>query len=984
MCCEPWAAGQAIELIPPTTIADIDGLPGGHRQLPAGLGARQEQDYGQPDGWPQARLPVGCRFCAAEAKVDLKYVSRSFLVPAEGVGMTAKVKLFGHHAVIENAAGHVSVVLPKGHAGCGSGAAASSSSHAGGHGGGGKESGRFDSTGLHGVAEEDEAEGDGGHGAREEDGEGSVEDEVASAAGSGSQPSNLAPVADIANSASFIQRYRTKLTVDGRLREVEIESRVHGCKLAINGGLFDTKTGSCHGSTVTGGRVASVSGLRNAHFGIVSSVPNDVSMRMAFEHRPDLHHPSPSPSASGSNSRSSDGSAAAANEANEEEQYYPMRHGFMTGYLSESEVESLIDASAEQAEASWLNWESSGEAAEDPEVARRNARRRSKDNVVIGADSLPPVTVTTTTVTGDDTGSQPMKRSATSTAINELVSGAVWLVRNGQPIAMSSATDIDDSRVQETSHSMSEFAKTQSARTAVGHDGHGRMIVSQLDGRSWWTGIDLDTFSQWLAAQGVASAINVDGGGSATMVSKGEVINSPTYACADSDTQPQGSIPSGKTGLRGRAAAGALDTQHAEAQQYNTDAKPGKNFHCVRPVSSIICVHDAPAMPRVVRRPAPPAGDGPERHVLQLELSNGCVCTDSVVAADGAADALSVTQLASIVTTAGEEEEEEESDDSRRQLRQGRRLSQPVMSPRCMCTGVDAGGDPSVREHFIVRLVPTAKSTPGGSGGSDSTTRPSPSAVKVANDADDDGGDAEAPTSRASTAPARSQRPRPAATDSIPTMSATPKPSKAVPPTAVSVAAKASPTRAAKATAEAQASAAGAVSGLGDDGVDAETETSPMPVRGASSTAAGNVKRSPSAATSAAGNAKASTAPLVPSTVPRAPSRTASPSTAAGAKAAGGSDSAKARGTTPPLAASPKANAAAASSPAKKASSTSSKAPKRPDDNGEGHGSDDAFDADNAFESADIAEALRHQLGAPVSSASASPLVKKTKTAVLR
>ena len=44
------------------------------------------------------------------------------------------------------------------------------------------------------------------------------------------------------------------------------------------------------------------------------------------------------------------------------------------------------------------------------------------------------------------------------------------------------------------------------------------MSVSQIDGQSWVSGIDLYTLSTQLIELGVVNAINIDGGGSTTMV----------------------------------------------------------------------------------------------------------------------------------------------------------------------------------------------------------------------------------------------------------------------------------------------------------------------------------------------------------------------------------------------------------------------------------------------------------------------------------
>jgi hypothetical protein len=45
---------------------------------------------------------------------------------------------------------------------------------------------------------------------------------------------------------------------------------------------------------------------------------------------------------------------------------------------------------------------------------------------------------------------------------------------------------------------MASFVDALSARSAVGIDARGRLVLAQLDGRSWHTGISLPAFAAWL------------------------------------------------------------------------------------------------------------------------------------------------------------------------------------------------------------------------------------------------------------------------------------------------------------------------------------------------------------------------------------------------------------------------------------------------------------------------------------------------------
>ncbi|XP_058426093.1 N-acetylglucosamine-1-phosphodiester alpha-N-acetylglucosaminidase isoform X2 [Diceros bicornis minor] len=114
----------------------------------------------------------------------------------------------------------------------------------------------------------------------------------------------------------------------------------------------------------------------------------------------------------------------------------------------------------------------------------------------------------------------------------QLLSGVVWLIRNGSVyINESQAAECDET--QETG-SFSKFVTVMSARTAVGHDRKGQLVLLQVDGQTEQRGINLWEMAEFLLKQDVVNAINLDGGGSATFVLNGTLASYPSDHCQDS------------------------------------------------------------------------------------------------------------------------------------------------------------------------------------------------------------------------------------------------------------------------------------------------------------------------------------------------------------------------------------------------------------------------------------------------------------------
>ncbi|XP_044215489.1 N-acetylglucosamine-1-phosphodiester alpha-N-acetylglucosaminidase-like isoform X6 [Thunnus albacares] len=130
----------------------------------------------------------------------------------------------------------------------------------------------------------------------------------------------------------------------------------------------------------------------------------------------------------------------------------------------------------------------------------------------------------------------------------QLVSGVVWLLRNGEVyINQSLEAECDELVDQEMFRS---FVDVLSARTAVGHDANGNVVLFHVDGRTNERGMNLWEVADFLKKNGVINAVNLDGGGSSSFVVNGTLASYPPDQC-----------------------------------------KPDSRWRCARRVSTILCIH---------------------------------------------------------------------------------------------------------------------------------------------------------------------------------------------------------------------------------------------------------------------------------------------------------------------------------------------------------------------------------------------------------
>jgi len=138
---------------------------------------------------------------------------------------------------------------------------------------------------------------------------------------------------------------------------------------------------------------------------------------------------------------------------------------------------------------------------------------------------------------------------------NHMVSGVVWLVRNGKNYVAQGWKEANIT----VQTSGDKYATNLASRSAVGFDKSGKLIVVQIDGSiavgANKRGMDMNSLADKLIELGAVQAINLDGGGSSAMAHDGVLINYP------SDMKPPSCDPSGL-------------------------------YQCERPVSTILCIHE--------------------------------------------------------------------------------------------------------------------------------------------------------------------------------------------------------------------------------------------------------------------------------------------------------------------------------------------------------------------------------------------------------
>lgn len=104
--------------------------------------------------------------------------------------------------------------------------------------------------------------------------------------------------------------------------------------------------------------------------------------------------------------------------------------------------------------------------------------------------------------------------------VREAVAGGPWLIRNGRILPPAEMPG---------NFNLQTFIERRHPRTAVGRTAQGEVLWITVDGRQPHSqGATLSELAQIMARYGAVEAINLDGGGSTTLVVRNLVVNSPS------------------------------------------------------------------------------------------------------------------------------------------------------------------------------------------------------------------------------------------------------------------------------------------------------------------------------------------------------------------------------------------------------------------------------------------------------------------------
>lgn len=105
--------------------------------------------------------------------------------------------------------------------------------------------------------------------------------------------------------------------------------------------------------------------------------------------------------------------------------------------------------------------------------------------------------------------------------VQEAVAGGPWLVRNGQPLSAQ--------EMEQAGFNRANFIERRHPRTAVGRTAKGEVLWLTVDGRQPHSqGATLPELAELMKRYGAIEAINLDGGGSTTLVVRYLIVNSPS------------------------------------------------------------------------------------------------------------------------------------------------------------------------------------------------------------------------------------------------------------------------------------------------------------------------------------------------------------------------------------------------------------------------------------------------------------------------
>jgi len=148
-----------------------------------------------------------------------------------------------------------------------------------------------------------------------------------------------------------------------------------------------------------------------------------------------------------------------------------------------------------------------------------------------------------------------------------LVSGSAWLVRGGTSYVHESL----GLAVGDTDTTTTDFVAGQHARTVVGHDAEGRLLLLHVDGFGEGTGLSLADTAAWAVQLGFVSAVNLIGGVDSSLSHNGEEVSVAASQCS--------------------AASVSVTTAAAAAAAAAVAGGGSESYRCQPDVASVACAH---------------------------------------------------------------------------------------------------------------------------------------------------------------------------------------------------------------------------------------------------------------------------------------------------------------------------------------------------------------------------------------------------------
>lgn len=202
-----------------------------------------------------------------------------------------------------------------------------------------------------------------------------------------------------------------------------------------------------------------------------------------------------------------------------------------------------------------------------------------------------------------------------------LISGLGWLVRYGNSYIDNSLFNIHSEEHFDTAEDLSRyqstgdpktFANVISARTAIGYDVQGRLVILQIEGKTWSRGVNLYEFADFMVELGFYSGLNLDGGGSDSMSVAGNLISEPSWRCPSADA-------AGFSGVnRGYGIYRPTEDPSSIAVNPEDEMNGLPYVNCEKEVGSVTCIHVAPPPPVSVIEASSALDSGIHRYFDEL------------------------------------------------------------------------------------------------------------------------------------------------------------------------------------------------------------------------------------------------------------------------------------------------------------------------------------------------------------------------------